>query len=229
MEKSEKQRIDMLIKDVKNHYEYIVEKLNDNQDIGNLLLGVRVFFSMIIFNPKIYFIGINPGYGKQGIEIDEEHMLEYINEKCNNYRLAQETLDVFTTIGRMNILRESSFKTNGFFLTTKKESELYKITDYLGRGEGELGELIFKNMFKWTKELIEIINPKIIICEGNGAFVNLCISLNINLVGYEWSDDCIKIKYGNQIIIGYKRIWSNIKNKSKLALLINESLEDLNL
>lgn len=40
--------------------------IGNNDEITNLLLGWKIFYSPIIINPKILFIGINPGGGDPG-------------------------------------------------------------------------------------------------------------------------------------------------------------------
>jgi hypothetical protein len=227
-----KKELKKLVKEVKEFNEILIKEISKNEEILELYLGNRIFFSNIIENPIIYLLGINPGGGIIGDDFEPLSKLEYVDEEClkNGYRLAEETREVFNRINRMDILENSTFKTNVFFTTTKRQSDIYKITDFLGRGGEELlGDQVFNNAYKWTKELIEIINPKIIICEGNQAYEDLCYSINIDYYNNRIKSDCIKISHNGCIIIAYKRRWSNIKNKLELASLLEDSLKELNL
>jgi hypothetical protein len=226
-----KKELKKLVKEVKEFNEILIKEISKNEEILELYLGNRIFFSNIIENPIIYLLGINPGGGIIGDDFEPLSKLEYVDEEClkNGYRLAEETREVFNRINRMDILENSTFKTNVFFITTRKQSDLYKITDFLGRGENELGDEIFQKAYKWTKELIETISPKIIICEGVQALKDLSISYCLNYSAFEWKNDCTKMVSNNKIIIAYKRNWSNIRNKDELASLLKEGLKELNL
>lgn len=71
---------------------------------------------------------------------------------------------------------------------------------------------------KWTDELINLLSPKIIICEGKGVFDKLAKNQkNIN-----WSSDCGFFQKNNITIIGYSRRMSSIRNKEGVAELISK-------
>ena len=62
-------------------------------------------------------------------------------------------------------------------------------------------------------------NPKIIICEGKSVFD--IIKDYDDILESDWKNDCGYLKRPNgQIIIGYNRIFSNIKNKKELSALV---------
>ena len=62
--------------------------IGNNDEITNLLLGWKIFYSPIIINPKILFIGINPGGGDPGEPFgyyNEEHtIIEYLDVRTHS-------------------------------------------------------------------------------------------------------------------------------------------------
>jgi hypothetical protein len=66
-----------------------------------------------------------------------------------------------------------------------------------------------------------MIQPKIIICEGKSAFTKVTQHKNLQA---EWNADVAYTKWGNTHVIGYKRLFSQIKNKEKLGELVLDVL-----
>ena len=97
-----------------------------------LFKGWKVFYSPLLFKPKVLFIGINPGNGEEGIydcEYSDKGELEYLHE---GYVLAEETKKFFEMAGRFEILCHS-VKTNYYYLATTSAKEIFRITDFIGR------------------------------------------------------------------------------------------------
>jgi len=224
--KSLKPEISAFIKEVN-------EKLKENLEIKEYCKGWRVFYSPLIKNPDIMFIGINPGNGQEGVEHVEDDIekLEYLEYWCEKtkkyvesvYPLARETKKVFNLAQKAKLL-ETAVKTNFFFISTSQEKDIYKITTFLGRDKGQLGERVFDNASKWTKELIELIQPKIIICEGKIAYQNVTELYSEFGESQDWENECayVKIPNHNLLIIGYARYQSRIKNKPELAKILEQ-------
>lgn len=147
--------------------------IGENKEITSLLLGWKIFYSPIVSNPEILFIGINPGGGDPGKPFqyyNEEHKtLEYLDNKRNDYMLAKNTKKIFSSINKINLL-ENAVKMNTKFYATVGVAEMKVFEDFLLINHKELYNQLITNNKKWTKKLIEIINPKNIICEGKSAF-----------------------------------------------------------
>lgn len=225
---------------IKTHYENTIKTeieimiqevdsgIGNNDNIREYHQGWRVFFSPVIFKPKVLLIGINPGAGAAGlIDIDfwdGSEMFEYTNPEYS-FALARETKAAFHEAGLDEVLATSTVKTNYFFLSTKKEKDLYEITSWLGRGAGTgkelLGDKLFRKSGEWTKSLIQLVQPEVIICEGKTAYENVA-GLFPEYGEYDWANDCgyTIVPAENLIIIGYSRMISRIKNKSELAKLL---------
>jgi len=187
--------------------------------LSNLLKGYKVFYSPLIHKPKVLFIGINPGNGEEGV-FDCEHCdkgeLEYLHY---NYTLAAETKTVFDMAGKSEALYHSA-KTNYYYLATTSGRDIFEITDFLGRtSQEDLGEQLIVNARKWTKRLIEIMEPELIICEGSEAYENVTDLFQEGIKMKE-NVDQIYVEEIKANIIGYKRTYSNIRDKVKLATVI---------
>ena len=222
---------------VKPEIEALIEEVNQgigsNQDIRDYHQGWRVFFSPVIYKPKVLLIGINPGAGAPGLHDlgfwDGSEMFEYTNPEYS-FALARETQDAFSQAGLDDVLATSTVKTNYFFLSTTKEKDLYEITSWLGRSSGAadelLGDKLFRKSAEWTKSLIKLIQPEVIVCEGKGAYENVT-ELFPEYGEYNWANDCgyTVVPSENLVIIGYSRMLSRIKNKPALAELLKRFVQ----
>lgn len=87
-----KKELKKLVKEVKEFNEILIKEISKNEEILELYLGNRIFFSNIIENPIIYLLGINPGGGIIGDDFEPLSKLEYVDEEClkNGYRLAKK-------------------------------------------------------------------------------------------------------------------------------------------
>lgn len=171
--KSIQNQIEIIQNEVRDFALLLNNTIGENEEISGLLFGWKIFYSPIVINPKIVFIGINPGGGDPGNPFqyyNEEHkILEYLDDKQNDYMLAKNTKKIFKKIEKLNLL-ENSVKMNTKFYATLGVGEMKIFEDFLYKNHSELYNQLIINNKKWTKELIEIINPKNIICEGKSAF-----------------------------------------------------------
>lgn len=217
------QEYQKLKSEVDSYIDKVYAALETNEEMLEICKGWRIMYSPLIINPTIMFIGINPGAGWEGIDLDHHNKthLEYLDW---NYKLAKDTKDVFSSINSLNLL-EKSVKTNFFYMITRKEKPLYKVTNFLGRGNEELlGEKFFQNARNWTLKLIEIIKPKIIICEGVQSYGNVT---DLFMPSVKLKDDCESIYLEDQKIhlLGYSRRFSSIKNKQRFSEVLAEVLK----
>ena len=130
------------------------------------------------------FIGINPNnvpedidyFGSSALEIDE---LKVQLEPDEDIRYNSDTnwsLSVFTREAFQNakIPIPNNVKINYYYLGTKDLTTLNNLSKEEFIGNDLKMELDFQSA-KWTKKVIELINPKVIICEGSKAFNDLVI------------------------------------------------------
>jgi uracil-DNA glycosylase len=204
---------------IENEVKKIIEELNkiigNENEIEGLTFGWKIFYSPIIINAKILFIGINPGTGDAGEPFtyyDEEYeVLEYIDTNRNKYTLARNTVKIFDEMNLPNLLNEA-VKINTKFYSTKGVSELHKFEKYLLKKHLTLyNRLVFFNK-KWIRDIIEIINPVIIICEGREAFDymdNLYDDIDNWTQTLDYNSNkicgCFKRKSDGMYLFGYSR------------------------
>ncbi|MBT2557505.1 hypothetical protein J7E24_06890 [Hymenobacter sp. ISL-91] len=205
----------------------INKALLEDEYVKNLYHGWRVMFSPMFEKPDILIIGINPGNGQSGVEDwgfwSEDEIFEYTNPEYS-FALARETKEVFERAGLSSILEKSTVKTNYYYLSTTKESDLYIITDHLantGSSDDNLRKVFFDKSASWTKTFIDIVNPKLILCEGKSAYDNVT-DLFPEYGECDWQNDCgyTIVPKEKIVIIGYSRRYSGIKNKEALTDLL---------
>jgi hypothetical protein len=222
---------------IKSFISEVENELLKDESIKGLFKGWRVFFSPLIHMPKVLFIGINPGNGQSGVtDLDyfkDSSKLEYIEYENKSgsyiqstYSLARETKEVFNEANLLEVLENSSVKINFFFLSTTSERDLYRLTDFLGRGGEKIGEQLFRKSAEWTRQLIKLIEPEVVICEGRQAFKNVT-DLFKKSEPESWANNCgyVKVKSNKELVIlGYSRRWSRIRNKDELIKLLKRFL-----
>lgn len=159
--------------EINNFIQVLKNKIGSENEIKDLTYGWKIFYSPIIINPKILFIGINPGIGDAGEPFtyyhDDYDVLEYVDKQRNNYTLARNTVKIFEEMN-MQYLLNDAVKINTKFFSTKSVHELHKFEEFLLNYNIELSNQLINYNKKWLKEIIDIINPEVIICEGKEAF-----------------------------------------------------------
>lgn len=180
--------------------------------------GVQVLFSPLVHKPKFMFIGINPGagyYNKNGTRVKRLSPLKHMEYVGQDYKLATETRELLRLAGIPKAELNNSVKTNYFFLATTNTSDLFSLLNNLEKYK------IHNKSKKWIHKLIDIIEPEIIICEGKTVFDKLTKDRNCKV---SENRNVYYAEFGKIKVIGYKRIFSNILNKEKVAKIIKEKL-----
>lgn len=224
-------------KNVSEYLKTLKEKLDKNDKAKNLYNGFYIWDSKFIYRPKIMFIGINPGNGnpnnsKKIITSPEAQMsyLEYLDGENESYTLARETIEVFKEIGYSNeeirnLFNDDSVKTNFYFIITGNQSQIKECLKHLNF-ENEFE----KKSFDFIGELIQIVNPKYIICEGKSVFDKVKEFYLADEYEEIWKEDfgMLKIKESELIYFGYKRNLNrhnNIKDIKGFANFIKPYLK----
>lgn len=205
-----------LVEQVKTLNESFINEIekNPNGELKKVYKGCQILFSPLIFKPKFMFMGINPGAGFYNHKDNNKNcVLKYEPEKTHeyiehSYRLQKQTVKMFEKAGLKNFLKDS-VKSNFYYFATSKESELKQF----------ITSDIYQKSKKWTSDLIQIIQPEIIICEGKNSFekikslLNAKVDNNVNI-----KNDGVNFAQTENIkIIGYHRLFSNIKNLDKVS------------
>ena len=200
-----------LKKEVETYYEEFQSDENIKSKTDKYYKGIQIMFSPLIIRPKVMFIGINPGAGffnTNNRHVKRFSPLENSEYLKGEYRLAQQTRKLFDKAGLTSEDLKNSVKSNCFFFATKNEKELHQFLSHLKPTK------VYNKSEKWIDDLVNLIKPSIIICEGKSAFSrfvknkNCEINDNENVLYTKWND--IKI-------IGYKRNFSNILGINNVA------------
>ena len=208
--------------EMKLEIEGFLAEIENDKDLEKILekyyKGIQVFLSRLIYKPKFMFIGINPGagfYNYEGKKVKRLSPLESMEYIGQDYKLATETRELLRLAGIPISDSNNSVKTNYYFLSTTNANDLFSLLSHLKKHK------VYNKSKNWINKLIDIIEPEFIICEGKTVFDKLvkdrdCKVSEIDGVFYTEID---KIK-----VIGYKRIFSNILNKEKVAKVLKEKL-----
>ena len=215
---------DAFKKEIYETCQYVHKSIIPGTREWDLYKGTFVLYSGLIYNPDFMFIGINPGDGycsgnnnKRSLDIEPGDGFEYINayEEDYDYTLAKQTREVFAKTKYMDRL-PNSVKTNMFYVSTASQKDLTQLVNIL-RAKHSVD--LFKESSLWTKRLIGLFNPKIIICEGKLVADLLSIYFNIEP---EWISGITSFQIENRIqVLGYKRNRSIILNKAHLINSLN--------
>ena len=182
--------------------------------------GIQILFTPLVYKPKFMFIGINPGAGYFNYEGNNAKYVKRLSPMQNTeyvgqqYRLAKETRKLFKLANISQVDLKNSVKSNYYFLATKNTNDLSKLLLSLKEYNVE------KKSEKWINKLTEIVEPEIIICEGKSIFEKFTKSK------VSENDDVYYFEMGKIKVIGYKRKFSNIVNKEKVAKMLKEKLSE---
>lgn len=195
--------------EVKKYNLELYKKLEINSNKKKLYYGFEVIDGKIIQQPKILFIGINPGKGdgvkeKNIFETDRISYLDFFDEDYR-YHLAEKTINFFKLIGWdeekiKSIFEKEVVKTNFYHLATKSLSDLNTILNDINYKKE-----YFKKSAEFSIQLINLLKPKVLILEGKSVFDNIVEQCygekvwNSNNYGYLFD------KQNNTHIIGYSR------------------------
>jgi hypothetical protein len=176
--------------------------------------GFQILYSPLQYQPDFMFVGINPGAGhfnstgELANRLAPEKTMEYVYE---NYSLATETKKLFAQLGLTNADLSKAVKTNFYFLATENEKDLNKIITFLDEMDFE------KKSKDWNNRLLKMIQPKIIICEGKSAYTKVLQHDHLN---ENWDGDVAYSNWNGIHVVGYKRLFSNIKGKDKVSEVV---------
>ena len=184
--------------------------LNPGTRAEELYKGTMILYSELIYNPDFMFIGINPGagfYNSTGIkyrpeELDPDDEFEYVaaGKYGWDYTLARQTRAAFEQ-SRYKDCLQRAVKTNLFYTATSNQKEMLELLNLL-RDKFHVDHFI--KSVVWTKHLISIINPKVIICEGKWV-VEILFMAPPRALDFTfrdtWESNCILRKSGMKCFV----------------------------
>jgi hypothetical protein len=161
--------------------------------------GMAVFYSPVIYKPKILFIGDNPGGGKE--EKGEVHTEPPIHNYYLNvdYKLAKIMRERIFCSDKLFPFLENSVITNRVFFQSEDMDHLIKAG-------------IWKDMEKWclphVKRIIEKIDPEMIFAESITSYKRLIYDLKGKFGPVLVPDNGLGLmhsgKVGDKMLLGIK-------------------------
>jgi hypothetical protein len=212
-------KMDDVLQELQNEVQSINAKILDlcktNREIEALYKGCQIYFSPLIKNPGLMLIGINPGAGYY-----KYHNNQIVQKFCplekyaEDYDLAQEVkYGVFRHLDKIDIFAHT-VKTNAFFFATKNAKDLKLFLKKLP--ENFRAELKQKSA-EWIKTIIRYVAPKIILCEGHGAFDYVKSFYGDEMVVTQNKGSILEAAINHIPVIGCQRMGSNIIKKELLV------------
>ncbi len=203
----------------------IDKKLNElyktDAEIQALYRGTSLWYSPIVENPEVMFLGINPGagfYNNNNHQLchffEPLKIMEYTEPK-QDYQLKWEWMYIFGEKGlnRLDVLAKS-VKTNFCYLATEDEAALKKLFTQI---RGKLNIAPYEIFGNWTRQVIQQINPKLLICEGKDALEFLKTWSFKNEYKDETPVDGLKKgTIGNIKVLQVSRTYSTLKNADSI-------------
>ncbi|WP_289023062.1 hypothetical protein [uncultured Salegentibacter sp.] len=206
-------------------HQQIVGLAKENPEIQSLYKGCQLLFSPLLERPKILLIGFNPGsgyynwHGKIGEEFQPMKALEYY---LNTHPLADQTKSLFRQAGMEEDLQYHTVKTNFYYWATDNVADFNRLLKKLPE---ELSQKIFHQARVWTKQLIDGLQPHMIIAEGFKAYDEIAVLFPEKL--QEESSGSVRsfVTPKGLKVLGYKRNQGSIIGKEEVvkSLFVFES------
>ena len=199
-------------------------------EIQALYRGTSLWYSPIVENPEVMFLGINPGagfYNNNNYQLchffEPLKIMEYTDPK-QDYQLKWEWMYVFGEKGlnRLDVLSKS-VKTNFCYLATEDENALKKLFTQI---RGKLNIAPYEVFGNWTRQVVQQIHPKLLICEGKDALEFLRNwSFKNEYKEIESAADLRKGQIGDIKVLQVSRTYSTLKNAdgiiNEIRILLN--------
>jgi uracil-DNA glycosylase len=211
---------------VKNEVENFISDIISDPKLEKVVKrhyrGTQILFSPLAHQPKIMFIGINPGAGYFNYHkrvVKRFSPLEKLEYTYDTNRLAKQTRKLFQLANLSKDDLKACIKSNCYFFATKNESELNKLLSHLKPLE------VYTKSRNWINSIVQIVKPQIIICEGKSAFYTFVDDKNCKITD---NNSTLYTCWNNTHIIGYYRTYSNIINIHEVAKLLKEKITQKN-
>lgn len=226
-----------LAEEVLENHSKILNEMCTNINIANLYKGTQILFSPLIEKPTILLMGINPGPGyfnqtdgERVAQFKPLNELEYIVKKSDsvrfdyvyNYVLAVDTRKAFQEANLTYLLESQTVKSNVYYTATKDTTDLWKLVCALCGTNLNDPETV---ALDWTRRLVDIISPKVIICEGAIAYQELTKAITGRKM-YFRGKKVTKQLINGYTIIGYcRKRNSGISDLNELVKVLIETFK----
>ncbi len=202
-------------------HKQILIAAEENVAIKSLYKGCQLLFSPLIHKPKILLIGFNPGGGyfkHHGFIAENFEPMQALEYYLNKHSLGEQTKDLFRQAGREEDLKNHCVKTNFYFWATDNVADFNKLLKLL---PDELNQKIFHQARVWTKQMIDGLQPEMIVAEGFKTYEEIAVLFPQKL--QEERSECVRsfMTQEGVKVLGYKRNQGSIIGKEEIIDAIN--------
>jgi len=208
---------------LKIHGQILMETLK-NEKLKTVYKGYQISYNddELKIDPDILFIGFNSGvsYSKK----NQDQIIEKFKplEEHELNILSKEVITCFSEAGKKIIL-DNTVAIGCCFFSTNSNEELKVFMDNLPE---HLREIVQVMSIIWTRNLINFINPKIVICLGDESFYYLRDIVYYNeITVIENKNPPLEAKIENIPIISSQRTGSTMIHKDLLIKKLKEYYE----
>jgi hypothetical protein len=202
-------------------HKQIVVAAEGNAEIKSLYKGCQLLFSPLLHKPKILLIGLNPGGGyfkHHGYLAENFEPMQALEYYLNKHSLGEQTKDLFRQTGREEDLKHYSVKTNFYFWATDNVADFNRLMMLV---PDELSRKIFHQARVWARQMIEGLQPEMIVAEGFKAFEEIAVLFPQKL--QEERSESVRsfLTPEGLKVLGYKRNQGSIIGKEEIIDAIN--------
>ncbi|MFV8226576.1 hypothetical protein [Christiangramia aquimixticola] len=205
--------------EIRYYHSQILQQANRNSRVKEIYKGTHVLFSPLLYQPEFLLIGFNPGggyYKWHGKIVENFEPMQALEYYLNKHRLGEQTKGLFAMAGRTQDLERSTVKINFYPWATDNIADFKELMKLL---PSDLSSKLFHLSRVWTKTIIELFQPKTIICEGFKAFEEVQV-LFPNKIEASTEENFRSFQTSSGLrIIGYKRNQGSILNKEVISEL----------
>lgn len=218
------QEYHQIAEEAKENHLKITALIEKNEKVAKHYKGSQVLFSPFIENPTILLMGINPGSGyykqTKGERVAQFLPLDKLEYFTNDYTLAKETRNAFEKAGLLHLLVNSTVKSNVYYTATDNTSTLWALVSSLCSEKVNDPETA---ALEWTRRLVKVIAPKVVICEGCVAFQEFSKAIT-GKKKYFRGSKTTKQQVGDYTVLAYSRkINSGIADTKAFVQLLSET------
>lgn len=225
----EKDVLDALTDEARSIHARLSALCETDDEIRALYRGASLWFSPVAENPDVMFLGINPGaaFYKTNHALcaffEPLEIMEYADDS-QSYQLKWEWQYVFGEKGlnRPDILA-SSAKTNFCYLATEDAASLRKLLTQI---RGKLDIAPYEVFGKWTRQAVQQIAPRLLICEGKDALDLLRTwSFKAEYEEEPPASGMQRGRIGSTKVLQVSRVYSTLKDADKIIAEIGNILD----
>lgn len=194
-------------------HQQILAVAKEIPEIKSLYKGCQLLFSPLLEQPKILLIGFNPGGGyfnHHGFIVENFEPMPAMEYYLNRHNLGEQTKALFRQAGMEEDQKHSTVKTNFYYWATDNVADFNRLHQLLPQ---ELSIRISHFARVWTRQLIDGLQPEMIISEGYKAYDEIAALFPQKLEEAKSEGARSFVDPNGMRVLGYKRNQGSIISK----------------